>query len=90
MVQSAEGKKKTRTKQQDWEIKDEGGKDLERKQPWAVLQVWIYENIGPKQDNMAASFHTGALAVGHYYSNCWHLNEMWYNWVSESPLKRHQ
>jgi hypothetical protein len=39
MVQSAEGKKKTRTKQQDWEIKDEGGKDLERKQPWAVLQV---------------------------------------------------
>ena len=64
-----------------------GSKDLERKQHWALLQAWIYENIGPKQNNMAASFHVGALTVGHYYSNCWHLNEMWYNWFSQPPLQ---
>lgn len=36
---------------------------------------------------MAVVFHVGTLTAGHYYSNCWHLNEMWYNWVAQPPLQ---
>lgn len=80
-----------RRKEKNWaaryEKKDAGTKDLERKQHWALLQAWIYGNIGPKQNNMEVSFHVGALTARHYYSNCWHLNEMWYNWVAQPLLQ---